>query len=111
MSEIATDIECTNYRYVGKGAVVGFINIFVPKWGLEINDITLFMKDGRKWISFPCRMYEKDGEKKYFPYIRFKNKDHSVAFQNKVLDALDKFCSQNSSESVSTSSDDMEIPF
>lgn len=96
-----SEITCTKYRFLGKGALVANVNILVPKWGLEINDLTIWSKEGRKWVSFPSRQYEKDGEKKYAPYLRFEKKEHMDAFAKKVMDAADKWCSENQAQDMS----------
>lgn len=88
------EITCTAFKQVNKGVLVGFANIFVPKWGVEIYSISLFEKNGKRWISMPSREYEdkNDGEKKYMPYIRFKEKSHGDLFASKAMDAIVKFC-------------------
>lgn len=89
-------IECTAYKQVGKGMVLGYASVFVEKWGIEIFNITVFQKDGKRWISFPTREYEdEDGKKKYIPHIRFKNTAHMDLFTNRVLSAIEKFCGEH----------------
>lgn len=104
-----SEIECTQFKHVGKGVLVASFNIFVPKWGVEIFDMSLCMKDGKRWINFPQSTYEKDGEKKYWPYVKFRDKAHHELFQEKVKQAIDKYC--ESQNSISSSHDDDEIPF
>ena len=86
------EIECTDYKPLNKGAVAGFATIFVPKWGVYIYNITVFSKDGKKWVSFPSREgVGPSNEKKYFPYLRFKESSHFDAFSEKVKSAINKF--------------------
>ena len=58
-------IECLSFRECSKGFLLGFANIRVNGWNMEISDIQLMEKDGVKFIKMPSRAYEKDGEKKY----------------------------------------------
>jgi hypothetical protein len=83
-------IECIRYTPINKNHCLGIATIFVPKWGVEINGITLLQKDGRRWISFPSKQYEKDGEKKYMPYFRFPNADHYNLFCQAVKEAIER---------------------
>ena len=86
-------MECIKYHAVEKGTLQAFVDIFIPKWGVEIYGLKIFMKDGKKWVGFPSKEYQGDnGEKKYSPYFRFPNKEHQDAFFKKVLDAVSKFC-------------------
>lgn len=75
---------------------MGAASIFVPKWGIEIHGITLHQKDGKRWINFPSRQYEKDGEKKYMPYFRFPNKDHYSLFCDAVKKAIERHAEKES---------------
>ena len=86
-----TEIVCTKYHSINKGSVVGSANIYIPKWGVEIYGVTLFEKDGKRWVSLPQKEITKDGEKKYLSFMRFKEKSHMEAFGEKVKDAIDKF--------------------
>jgi len=88
-----SEIVCTGFKRIDKGLLVGFASVFVPKWGLEIFGISLFEKNGKKWISMPSREYEdkNEGKKKYFPHIKFREKSHAELFEEKVKAAIEKF--------------------
>lgn len=83
-------IECLKYIPLNKNNCLGIASIFVPKWGIEIHGISLHEKDGRRWINFPSRAYEKDGVKKYQPYFRFPNNDHYNLFCKTVKEAIER---------------------
>lgn len=79
-------IECIKYTPMNKGYLLGFADIYVPKMGIEIFGCGIYEKSGRRWCSFPAREYtDKEGKKKYMPYIRFRNKDHKELFSTEVL--------------------------
>ena len=82
-------IEIKNFKRIDKGALQGSFSIYIPEWELTINDVTYFVKEGRRWISFPSREYEKDGEKKYWPFIKFP-KERMEAFTTAVIAQIDK---------------------
>lgn len=55
---------------------------------LTINKIKIFKnKYGKKFISFPSEQYEKEGEKKYFPFNHLDGKDR---FEYSLLQNLDQ---------------------
>jgi len=100
-------MKVLKYKEFNKGSLLGFLNLNIPKWGITINEIGVFQSNGRRWVSLPSRMYEVEGEKKYFPYICFDEKTHKDAFSDAVIKALDEFSSaQPIKESV-----EMELPF
>lgn len=84
-------MEVLKYRSVDKGNLLGFLNLKVTKWGVALNDLSVFQKNGHRWVNLPSRQYEQDGEKKFFPYISFETKEMKDAFSKKVLEALDEF--------------------
>lgn len=88
-------MKIKNYRSVNKGALKGFATIFVDKWGIEISDMGIFEKEGKKWISFPQKTYEKDGKTCYFPYIKFIDASIMKRFTDEVLRELDAWISAN----------------
>jgi len=105
-------MEITKYRPINKGCVVGNFGLKVSKWGIIINDCTLFDKSGKRWITFPQRQYEDKGEKKYSPYILFEQKGHLTAFTEKVLALLDEHIAKSSSAPPEESCETQgELPF
>jgi len=73
-------IECIKYIPVNKGHCLGYANLYVSTWDLEIFSVGLYQKEGKRWVSFPSRLYEKNGEKKSLPYLRFRSPDTYARF-------------------------------
>lgn len=84
-------VEIIAYREVNKGSVVGSVDVFLPRNGMEVYNLTYFNKDGKEWISMPSKEYEKDGQKKYFQFVRFRDRNHQDAFGRAVIEAIRKF--------------------
>jgi len=103
-------MEILRYREINKGCVIGNFSMKIQKWGIIINDCTLFDKNGRKWISFPQRQYDDKGVKKYMPYIQFENKAHSKPFEDMVMAAIEKFKETMPAEQPKNT-DQGELPF
>lgn len=88
-------IECTKFKSHVKGHLQGFADFYISKWGVEINGCALYKKEGRRWVNFPTREYEnEEGEKKFMPLIRFRNKEHQTAFTKKAKEAIDEWCKE-----------------
>ena len=88
-------IICTDFKYINKGALVGFVKIDIAKWGVEMSNLTVFEKDGKRWVNLPGQEYiDKEGKKKYNPHIRFKSKEQSDAFQIQIKEAIDKYLAE-----------------
>lgn len=107
-------IEITHFKPVNKGYVVGTFSIRVPKWGnFCIRELTYFKKNENRWISFPSRQYEKNGEKKYFSFCAFEEPAINKSFQDKLLKCLDEYISKNNLDQPENKiqSINEEIPF
>lgn len=104
-----SEIECLKFTPKSSGALQGFADIYVPKWGVEIFGVSIFMKDGRRWVSMPSREYDQDGVKKYWPYLKFREKAHMDAFSKKVMEAVTKFAETQVVEKPFV--EDEDIPF
>ncbi len=91
-------IEITNYKAINKGTLVGSFSVRIVGWGMYINDMNLFQKEGKRWVTMPSRMYEKDGTKKYFPYCGFEKSELTERFNTSVLKAIDEYMITKSKE-------------
>jgi hypothetical protein len=82
--------QVKNYKPANTvGAVAGrFILIIGP---VEIRGWTHFRSnDGKEWVAGPSREYEKDGERKFYPYVYFPNKEQYSKFQKWALAEIKK---------------------
>lgn len=81
-------IECLRFNPVNKHTCLGFADVKVSKWGFVINSIALHSKDGKVWVSLPSRQYEKDGVKKWSPYMKMEKPEHQREFLRQIQDAI-----------------------
>jgi len=89
-------IEITHYKAVNRNSLLATFSIKVQKWGdAIIRDMNLFQKGNQKWISFPSRAYEVDGQKKYFSYFGFVDIEMQKKFLEKVMEALEEHIKKN----------------
>lgn len=96
-----TRIECVNFKSHNSGALQGFATLFVEKMGIEIKDCCLFMKDGKRWMTFPSREFTNDkGEKKYAPLIKFREKGLQEQFMSLAINAVDEYALEQKSKSA-----------
>ncbi len=85
-------MEIISHKPINKGFLIAECSLMIPKWGdVIIENIKVFKKENQHWIQFPSKEYEKDGQKKFFPLIRFKDKNMQDNFQRAFFQAYDKF--------------------
>ena len=105
-------IEIIKYKPHQKGALLGFVDFYVPKMGLEIYGSSIYQKDGRKWVNLPTKEYKnKDGENKWSFVVRFREKEHSTAFSKAILEAVDRWILDNQDTNTQPEDSDDGVPF
>lgn len=67
-------VECIDVRQLsGDSSLKAIARIKIVDWGLIINDVKMFQKDGRYWCAFPDKEYMKEGQKKYYKFLSFED--------------------------------------
>jgi hypothetical protein len=85
----SVEVRASEIRMVNKGALVGFFDVSVIRWGLTFKDCKLFRKDGREWVGMPSTSYtNRDGKTVYRDIIEFSDKDIAARFSEAALRAL-----------------------
>jgi len=84
-------IEIKSFRKYEKNTLKGFLTVLLQPSGIEIRDLTLHSKNGKRWLNMPSKPYESDGETKYQYIVFFPDKDRAKKFQEAALNALDKY--------------------
>lgn len=107
-------IYIISYKEINKGAIKGTFTVQLPKWGdMIIEEMTLFEKSGRQWVSYPSRSFEMNGEKKYKHFIRFPDKKVDQQIKDKILESLTDWL-KNNPQSGSFKTNDLlpeDLPF
>jgi DNA-binding cell septation regulator SpoVG len=88
-------MKIVSYRQVNKGAVVGSFSLKIPEWKFIIHGMTLFQKDGMRWISMPSSKVEENGETNYYRHCYFTDKDYTERFNESVFKALEEYWKEN----------------
>jgi len=99
-------IEVTDFRPYRKNTLQGFLTILLPSVGLEIRDLGLHEKNGKRWLQLPAKPYTKpDGGQGWSYIVSFPEKNRYNQFQDVALKALDDYQRQarrNSSDDFPT---------
>jgi hypothetical protein len=86
-------LRLLQWEPVGRGALIGRARIWLPP-GLEIGDVAVFEKDGRRWAQFPSEpMRERDrrpltdanGRIRYRSSIRWANRELQERFSTALV--------------------------
>jgi hypothetical protein len=80
-----TNFVITNAKVIRKNSLIGSFDLEMPS-GLIVRGAMLFEKEGKRWVNFPSKEYQKqDGTKGYFPLLEFASREISDKFRDKVL--------------------------
>lgn len=76
-------MKATNFKEYEKGTLKGFFE-------LELDSgMTYHTKEGKRWVGFPSKPYEADGETKYQNILYIPDDGRWKKFQILCLQALD----------------------
>lgn len=100
--------EIKDYQVVNNGAVAGRFTLIVGP--MEIRGFTHFRsEDGSEWVAGPQREYEKDGERKFYPFVYFPDKERWTKFQDWALVEIGRIAPKSQRKVYEEESDD--LPF
>ena len=104
------NVECKFYRPTQRnGFLQAHLDLYFPEMGVTFKDLSLWEKDGKRWLNMPARSYQdKTGNKKYAPYIVFDDAKY-WGFQEAALKGIATFAAKG--QSPSEPSVDDGIPF
>jgi hypothetical protein len=68
----------------------GFADLELSRIGIIIRDCTWHEKNGKEWVGFPARPYEKDGTTSWSPIVEFAEgaREARSQFQEHALAAV-----------------------
>lgn len=85
-------IEIISFRAHSKNTLEGFATVRMTQIGLEIRDITVHSKDGKRWLGLPAKPYKKpDGSDGWSYIIDFYDRETADKFRDATLKALDAY--------------------
>ena len=105
--------ECVRYSPINKSSCLGVATVFIPKWNVELSGVSLHQKEGKRWVNLPARVVEENGEKKYYPYVKFRERENKDKFCEKIKDAIDVYILKQETAEIEKMPEinDDEIPF
>lgn len=83
-------IEILKFDPIDKGTLQGKITIKMHKWGgFCIEDIALMKKEDKRWLGFPSKKTQVDGQDKWVPLVYFESANIQRKFCDEILKAYD----------------------
>jgi len=85
-------LEIVEFRPHQKNTLQGFLTLRFTNVGLEVRDLALHKKNGKRWLQLPSKPYTKpDGSQGWSYIVNFYEKERYYQFQDVALKALDAF--------------------
>lgn len=82
------EVRCLEVKGVNHETLKAIAKISIEEWGLVINDVKLLKKNESVWVTFPNKVYESEGQKKYFPLIQFADKKLEESIKNSIKESI-----------------------
>jgi hypothetical protein len=87
----APTIRIDRVKLFSDNTLQAFVDFTIVDLGMKINGSAVHSKSGERWIKFPSRGYTTPEGQKWQPLIWFESLEVRNAFNNAVLQALDRF--------------------
>jgi hypothetical protein len=81
-------IQILKWNAHRSGALIGFADVSISSWRLEIRGLSVFEKSGSRWCELPKKPYEVNGKTKYQDILAWSDAEVRARFQKAVVDAL-----------------------
>jgi hypothetical protein len=100
MTERKHTISCTAFRPLQRNTLLGFATITIAELKLEIKDVAIHEKNGKRWAQLPSKPQVRDGalvrgddgKVQYTPIMSFARRAVADAFSAAVIRAvLDRY--------------------
>lgn len=82
------NIKCTSFKDPHFDGCYGIVELLLVDYGIVVKGIQIKKTNDETWLKFPSKEYEKDGEKKYFRYFYFPNREDNEEFTQHALSAI-----------------------
>jgi hypothetical protein len=89
-------IRCTGFRPLHRNTLQGFAAVTIAELKLEVHDIAIHEKNGKRWAQLPAKPQVRDGalikddsgKVQYTPVMQFASRTVSDAFSARVIEAV-----------------------
>lgn len=86
-------IKILRYKPWQQGPVVGFLDIEIPGWHMQIKGLNIVQKEGKRFFNLPSKEFKNDqGETKYASIVKFTDEEVQRRFSNAIGKAFDEYC-------------------
>lgn len=84
-------LQISNFKLINSGFLIASFDVIMPKMSqFTIRNCAYFEKGNTSWVTLPSKEYEKDGKKRYYPYVAFPNKDINEKFLDEIKKEVKK---------------------
>lgn len=88
-------MEILNVKPYHKGAMRAFVDVYIPKTGMEFYGCGLFCKDNKWWVSLPSKEFANEsGERKFSQIARFREKEHQFAWSDALVKLVHQYAAE-----------------
>lgn len=85
-------IEILGYEHANHGKKIGYVNVYVPKTGMEIHRIAHFQSGDKRWLNYSTYVKElPDGKKVFLPFCRYRQNTHNDEFLQVLQEELKRY--------------------
>lgn len=100
------------YEKVSKNKTIGYVDVLLPKLGIEIRRISHLENEGKQWFNFPFYKEESPtGEHTYNNYLKFSNESHQKKFFELLSSTLKEYLKKDENAPKDEMQNFEDLPF
>jgi hypothetical protein len=89
-------IEITSYEPANQGKKIGYMDIRLPKIGMNLRRLAHFQNIDKRWVNFPTIAKDlPNGTKIFLPYADFIQQTHNTEFLVQLHEAMIDYCKKH----------------
>jgi|SRR6516164_6151868 hypothetical protein len=83
-------VVASNYRAVGKGHLLGVVDLTLTRWKFRLVGCLHFEKGDKQWVSLPTRRWvDDDGTRQFSPLGEFLDPADATRFSREAIAAVE----------------------
>lgn len=104
-------IKCTNFKPYSKNTLRGFATLYDERTGMEIRNVTYHEKGERSWISLPEKEVMQNGERKFYSFIGFPEKERYYQYMDAAREAVKAKINEGTSFPIPPETEEEQLEF
>ena len=84
-------VVVVSFRPYEKNTLQGFVTLALTPPGIVVHDCSYHQRDGKSWVAWPARSYEKEGQTQWCRIVEAADKSAYWRLQSLCVKAVERY--------------------